>query len=258
MKYQTIILEQKGHTGIITLNRPDKLNTFSTQLATELNEALRTLDGEKEIRVIIIKGAGRAFCAGIDLNEMAGKGILELRNWIRKMDEHNITIARMKKPVIACVHGAAVANGCGLAAACDLTVASEDARFGTTAINVGLFCFGPSAPFSRCVGKKRSLELLFTGDIIDARKAEHIGLVNRVVPRDKLEDAAAELAEKLAKKSPVALQMAKSSFYTMSDMGYEEALTYLGEAFTTLCGTEDAREGVDAFLSKREPVWHER
>lgn len=106
------------------------------------------------------------------------------------MDAHNIIIAHMKKPVIACVHSASVANGCGLAAACDLTVASEDARFGTTTINVSLYCFGPSAPVLRCLGKKRSLELLFTGDTIDAKRAERIGLVNKIVPREKLEDAA--------------------------------------------------------------------
>lgn len=258
MEYQTIIVERKDHIGLVTLNRPEKLNTFTTELAMELNKALRTLDEEKGVFVIIIKGAGGAFCAGIDLNELSGKSHLEIRRWVEEMDAHNITIAHMKKPVIACVHGAAVANGCGLAAACDLTVASEDARFGTTAINVGLYCFGPSAPVSRCLGKKRSLELLFTGDIIDAKRAERIGLVNKVVPREKLEDAAMELAEKLAKKSPVALQMAKSSFYTMSDMGYDEALTYLGEVFTVLCSTEDAQEGVNAFLNKREPQWKER
>ena len=164
----------------------------------------------------------------------------------------------MSKPVIGAVHGAAVANGCGLAVACDLTIASEDARFGTTAINVGLFCFGPSAPVSRCVGKKRSLELLLTGDIIDAKEAERIGLVNEVVPREELEGSAMKLAGKLASKSPVALQMGKTSFYKMSDMGYDEALTYLGEVFTTLCTTEDAKEGVSAFKDKRQPQWKER
>ena len=172
MEYQTIIVERKDHIGLVTLNRPEKLNTFTTELAMELNKALRTLDEEKGVFVIIIKGAGGAFCAGIDLNELSGKSHLEIRRWVGEMDAHNITIAHMKKPVIACVHGAAVANGCGLAAACDLTVASEDARFGTTAINVGLYCFGPSAPVSRCLGKKRSLELLFTGDMIDAKRAD--------------------------------------------------------------------------------------
>lgn len=258
MEYQTVILELRDHVGVVTLNRPEELNTFSTQLATELNEALRELDKNRQVRAIIIKGAGRAFCAGIDVSELAGKTPLEIRNWIKHMDAHNMTIANMNKPVIAAVHGAAVANGCGLTAACDLTIASEDARLGTTAINVGLFCFGPSAPLSRCLGKKKSLELLLTGEIIDAKEAERIGLVNKVVPREKLEESAMKLAEELARKSPIALQMGKASFYKMSDMGYDEALTYLGEVFTSLCTTEDAKEGVSAFKEKREPQWKER
>jgi enoyl-CoA hydratase/carnithine racemase len=186
---------------------------------------------------------------------MEGKNAIELRNWIRAMDEHNFTIARMEKPVIACVHGATVANGMGLACACDLAVASDDAKFATTAINIGLYCFGPSAPLSRCVGKKRALELLLTGEVIDAKKALEWGLVNRVVPKEKLQEEAMELASKLANKSPVALKMGKKSYYAMSDMGYEEALAYLGEAFSLLCCTEDAKEGVNAFLNKREPKW---
>jgi len=257
MAYQTIILERQNYVGLITLNRPEQLNIFNTKLATELNESLLEMDKDRQVRAIIIKGAGRAFCAGIDLNELAGKSTLEIRDWIKLMDAHNITIANLGKPVIAAVHGAAVANGCGLAAACDLTVASEGARFGTTAINVGLYCFGPSAPVSRCLGKKKSLELLLTGDIIDAKEANRIGLVNKVVPPEKLEEAAMKLAQKLTSKSPVALRMGKTSFYKMSNMGYDEALTYLAEVFTTLCGTEDAKEGVSAFLNKRQPKWNE-
>jgi enoyl-CoA hydratase/carnithine racemase len=258
MEYHTVIVKKKDQIGEITLNRPDQLNTFSTQLSKELNSALRELDVDQSVRVVIIKGAGKHFCAGIDLKEMPGKGTVELRNWIRAMDEHNLTIARMRKPVVACVHGAAVANGMGLVCACDLTVASMDAKFGTTAINVGLYCFGPSAPLSRCVGKKRALELLLTGEMIDAEKALQFGIVNRVVQREQLEEEAMALAKELVKKSPVALQMAKRSYYAMSNMGYDEALEYLGEAFTLLCCTEDAKEGVDAFLNKREPHWREQ
>jgi len=258
MEYHTVIVKKKDQIGEITLNRPDQLNTFSTQLSKELNSALRELDVDQSVRVVIIKGAGKHFCAGIDLKEMPGKGTVELRNWIRAMDEHNLTIARMRKPVVACVHGAAVANGMGLVCACDLTVASMDAKFGTTAINVGLYCFGPSAPLSRCVGKKRALELLLTGEMIDAEKALQFGIVNRVVQREQLEEEAMALANELVKKSPLALQMAKRSYYAMSNMGYDEALEYLGEAFTLLCCTEDAKEGVDAFLNKREPHWREQ
>ena len=156
MEYQTIIVERKEQVGLITLNRPERLNTFTTQLATELNEALREIDKDRQVYAVIVKGAGRAFCAGIDVNELVDKSPLEIRNLVKGMEAHNITIANMKKPVIAAVHGAATALGCGLAAACDFTIASEDARFGTTAINLGLYCFRASAPLSRCLGKKRA------------------------------------------------------------------------------------------------------
>jgi len=255
MDYETVIVEQKGHIGLITLNRPQHLNTFTARLAHDLNSALRELDSDPQIRVIIVKGAGRAFCAGIDVNELAGKDIVEIRTWVKNMDEHNTTIANMKKPVIAAVHGAAVANGAGLVAACDLAIATEDANLGTTAINVGLFCFGPAVPIARSLGRKKTLEFLLTGDTISGTEAERIGLVNKAVPREKLEETAMELAEKLASKSPVALQMGKTSFYKMTDMGYQDGLAYVGEMFAAVCSTEDGREGVDAFLHKRVPQW---
>lgn len=255
MDYETVIVERKGHIGLLTLNRPAQLNTFTEQLAHDLNSALREMDRDPEIRVVVLKANGRAFCAGIDVKEISGKDIVELRTWVKAMDEHNVTIANMKKPVIAAVHGAAVANGAGLVAACDLAIASEDARIGTTAINIGLFCFGPSAPLARSVGRKRSLKLVLTGDMIPAVEAERIGLVNDVVPREGLEEAAIELANKLAAKSPVALQMGKTAFYKMSDMGWEESIAYLGEMFSILISTEDGREGAAAFLAKREPRW---
>lgn len=255
MNYETVIVERKNHIGLITLNRPEQLNTFTSQLAHDLNSGLQELEQEPQIRVVVLKSNGRAFCAGIDVNELSGKDIVEIRAWVKAMDEHNLTIANMKKPVIAAVHGAAVANGCGLVAACDLAIAADNARFGTTAINIGLFCFGPSAPLVRSLGRKRSLGLLLTGDTIPAVEAERIGLVNKVVPQEKLEEAAMDLAEKLASKSPVALQMGKTAFYRMSDMGYQDSLAYLGEMFSIVCSTEDGREGATAFLEKRAPRW---
>jgi len=258
MEYQTVIVQRRNHVGLITLNQPEQLNCFTSQLALELNSALRELERDPQIRVVIIRAVGRAFCAGIDVSELLNKDIMEIRNWVKAMDEHNITISNMKKPVIAAVQGAAVANGCGLVAACDLAIAAEEASFGTTAINVGLFCFAPGLNVLRSVGRKRALGLLLTGDVISAGEAERIGLINKVVPREKLDEAALELAEKLASKSPFALQMGKSAFYKMAEMGYEEAIAYLGEAFATLCATEDAHEGVSAFLNKRTPEWKER
>ena len=258
MQYETIVVEKKGTVGTITLNRPEKYNTFNTALAGELNGALSALDNDGSVRVVVICGEGKHFCAGIDLTEMQGKNPAELTGWIELMDRHNLTIAGMKKPVIASVHGATVANGLGLVCACDLTVASEDAWFGTTAIKVGLFCFGPSAPLARCVGKKRALELLLSGEVIDAAKALEWGIVNRVVPRETLEEESISLAHALAEKSPIALQAGKSAYYMMTDMKYKEAVAYLSEKFAELCRSEDAREGIDAFLNKRTPKWKER
>jgi enoyl-CoA hydratase/carnithine racemase len=167
----------------------------------------------------------------------------------------SLTIAQMVKPVIVAAHGVAAANGAGLVAAADLAIISEGTRIGTSAINVGLFCMGPAVPLSRSLGRKLSLEMLLTGDFIDAERAERIGLVNKVVPEDKLMDEVMNLATKLASKSPIALQMGKKTFYTMSDMEFEKALEYSNEMFAELCTTEDAIEGIRAFQEKREPVW---
>lgn len=258
MEYQTIVVERKDRVGIIVLNRPDHMNTFNTVLARELNGALEELEQDGHIRAVIIKGAGKSFCAGIDMTEFSGKSFLEYREWITWMEKMNLTIAGMGKPVIAAVHGYAVANGAGLLAACDMAIVAEGTRIGTTAINVGLFCMGPAVPLSRCVGRKKALEMLLTGTMIDAREAQRIGLVNKVVPLEKLEKAALELASELAAKSPIALQMGKRAFYTISDMEYTKSLEYMSESMAGLCTTEDAKEGVDAFLKKRKPQWKER
>ncbi|MBW1996495.1 MAG: enoyl-CoA hydratase/isomerase family protein [Deltaproteobacteria bacterium] len=258
MDHEAILLEQRGHIGIITLNRPDKMNTFTSEMARELVRSLATLDDDQECRVIVIRGAGRAFSTGIDISEFFGKTHREYEEWVGQMEEMIPMIARMKKPVIASAHGYAVANGAGLLLACDLAVVAEGTKIGTTAVNVGLFCMGPAVPLSRHLGKKRCLEMLLTGDLIDARVAEQWGLVNRVVPLDKLEEATMDLAEKLAGKSPIALQMGKQAFYGMLDLELGKALEYSNQMFATLCITEDAGEGVRAFLEKRKPRWRGR
>ena len=258
MSYNTVIVDQQNHFGLITLNRPEQFNTFSSEMATELNQAFVQLDNERDVRVIIVKGAGKAFSTGIDLSEFSGKSLRQYREWVGLMEQMSHVIAYMKKPVIASVHGFAVANGAGLVAACDLAVVAEGTKIGATAINVGLFCMGPAVPMSRSLGKKRCLEMVLTGDMIDAEDAERWGLVNKVVPADQLEEETMALANKLAEKSPLALQMGKQSFYGMSDMEYGKALEYSNETFAALCVTEDAKEGVDAFLNKRKPIWKEK
>ena len=258
MSYSTVIVEHENHVGTITLNRPEQFNTFSSEMATELNQALIQLDNEAKVRVVVVKGAGKAFSTGIDLSEFSDKSLGEYRAWVGLMEQMGNVIAYMKKPVIASVHGYAVANGAGLIAACDLAIVAEGTKIGTTAINVGLFCMGPAVPLSRSLGRKRCLEMLLTGDMIDAEDAERWGLVNKVVPGDQLEGETMALANKLAEKSPLALQMGKQSFYGMSDMEFGKALEYSNETFAALCVTEDAQEGVDAFLNKRKPVWKEK
>jgi enoyl-CoA hydratase/carnithine racemase len=255
MPYNSIIVERRDGVGMITLNRPQQFNTFNTTLADELCKALLELEMDKAVRVVVIKGAGKAFCTGIDISEFHGKTLQGYREWINRMEQALHVIASMKKPVIASAHGYAVANGAGLIAACDLAVVAEGTKIGATAVNVGLFCMGPAVPMSRSLSRKRCLEMVMTGDLIDAREAERWGMVNKVVPLEKLEEETMALARKLADKSPLALQMGKEAFYGMSDLEYDKALAYTNELFAALCVTEDAKEGVDAFLNKRKPQW---
>ena len=255
MENEPILVDKQDMIGLITLNRPEEMNTFNVPFARELNDALRKMDRDDEIRVIVIQASGKHFSTGISLSEFKDKSHKDYRELIKFMDEHNHTIARMKKPVIASVKGYALANGAGLVFACDLAVAAEDAKFGTTAINVGLICLGPAIPMVRCLGRKKTLEMVLAGDIISAAEAEKLGLINKVVPPEELETSTMKLAAKLAKKSPLALQIGKTGIYGMSELPYHQSIDYMGELFASLCATEDAREGVTAFVEKRKPVW---
>jgi enoyl-CoA hydratase/carnithine racemase len=255
MEFVTIAVEQQDQIGTLTLNRPDKMNTFSSQLARELNDGLRLLDQNDQIRVIIVKGAGRAFSTGIDIAEFPGKTATEYQEWISLMDEMHLTVASLTKPVIAMVHGFAVANGAGLLFAADFALVAEGTKIGTTAIKVGLLCTGPIIPISYSLGKKKVLEMLLSGDMIDAAEAERFGLVNRVVPLDNLEAETLAFAQKLIHQSPLAVKLGKQFYYQMLDMPFTQRFNYSSEVFARLCTSEDAKEGVGAFLAKRKPVW---
>jgi len=248
----TVLTEKRGAVALLTLNRPDRFNTFSTDLAEELNAALRSLDDDETVRVVVIRGAGKVFSTGIDLAEYAGKTPEEYRAWIALMDRMNLIIARMGKPVVAMAHGYAVANGAGLLAAADFAIVAEGTRIGTTAINVGLLCSGPIIPLSYTLGRKKSLELLLGGEMIDAVEAERLGIVNKVVPPDALEAETFAFAEKLAAKSPVAMRAGKRFFYRMIDLPFEKRFKLATEVFAELCTTEEAREGVRAFVEGRK------
>ena len=259
MKSEKVIVKiGQKNVAEITLNRPESLNTFNSILAEQLYEALLKLDADKNVRVVLRNGAGKSFCAGIDINELSDKTALEYREWIERMERPLLAISKMKKPVIAQLHGVAAANGMGLVAAADLAIAEENARMGLTAINVGLNCVGPVIPVARSVGRKKALELLLYGNLISATEALALGLINKVVPTDELETEARRWAEELAQKSPIAVQIAKSAFYHAEDMEYEKQFAYMNEALARLCTTDDAKEGVQAFFDKRKPVWKEK
>jgi len=259
MSYTHLLEEVNDrHVGIITLNRPEKLNTFNSLLASELVAAFKAMDEDPKVRVVLLKGAGKAFCAGIDVNELANKSAMEYRAWVERMEQPLVTIAKMKKPVIAQVQGIATANGMGLVASADVAIAAENTKMGLTAINVGLNCVGPVIPVARCVGRRKALGLLLYGDLIKAPEAQALGLLNRIVPKEELYAEALSWAEELARKSPIAVQVAKQAFYSSEDMDYFRQFDLMNEAFARLCTTMDAKEGVQAFLEKREPIWEER
>ncbi len=255
MEYKNIKVNSKEHVGILTLNRPDSLNVFTTPLANELNYALKELDKDENIRVVVINAEGKGFSAGIDVNELKDKTFEEYYDTTTLMEEMNLTITSMKKPVIASVHGFAVANGIGLVALCDLAIAEEGTKFGATAINVGLSCIGPSVAISKSLGRKKTLELLLTGEIIDAKEAERIGLINRVVAKGQLQEETMKMANELASKSPLALQITKRAFYKAADLEISKAIEIANYAFSEICMLDDAKEGISAFLNKRKPDW---
>jgi enoyl-CoA hydratase/carnithine racemase len=258
MQYDLIETRKEGRFGWITLNRPKEMNSFTIPFAQQLDAALWEMEDDPEVMVVIVEGAGRNFCTGISLNEFVPRTQMEYREFLYQIDAFYHTLARMKKVTIASVQGYALANGAGLAFGCDLTVAAETAMFGTTAINVGLICLGPAAPMMRTLGRKKVLEMVLTGDMISAADAMALGLVNKVVPEQELKAAVLELANKLAAKSPLALRIGKEGLNRLQDIPYHQGLDVMDDLFATLASTEDAVEGVGAFLAKRKPAWKEK
>jgi enoyl-CoA hydratase/carnithine racemase len=252
---ETVLKRQDEHVGIITLNRPNSNNTFNEDLAKNLNKYLDEFESDDNIRVVLINANGRNFCTGIDLTEYKGKSYREYHNWVKLMEDMSVTIEDMKKPVIAAVQGYAVANGIGLVASSDIAIGTDSSKYGATAVNVGLFCIGPAVPLSRVIGRRKAMELLLTGDIMSANEALTCGLINKVVKEEELENASLEMAKKIASKSPIAVQIGKEAFNTTENLPYKEALELSHHYFAMLCSTEDAAEGVDAFLNKRNPTW---
>ena len=261
MTYETIIVERReGRVGVIKLNRPKERNALNARLVADIVNALHELDDDPQVHVIVImSNVPGVFSAGRDLAEGSSAlaaDIIQQREISSGPPQIWLTLQSVRKVVIAAVSGYALAGGCGLANSCDLVVAAEDAIFGLPEINVGLFPMTVAPGMRRSIiGLKKCFELFFTGDRIDAQEAERIGLVNKVVPADKLEKSAMELAQKIASKSPTTAQIGKQFFYTMLDMEYTKAVKYATEVVSILANSEDGKEGQTAFLEKRAPQW---
>jgi len=253
-----VLKEKQGNIGFVTLNRPDDMNTFTVPFANQLVQALTDLENDPEVSVVVVKANGKHFCTGIQLDQFKEKSHKEYRDFLYQIDEFYHTLADMKTVTIASVQGFCLANGARLAYACDITVSADSAIYGTTAINVGLICLGPAAPMIDIVGKKKAMEMVLTGDTFKAEEAENLGLVNKVVPLEDLEAETMKLAEKVASKSPAALKIGKEGLNRLYDKKYHDSLNAMDDLFAALCATEDAEEGVQAFLEKRKPVWQDR
>jgi len=251
--------ERNGGVVTLTLNRPEQFNALSQALLTELDRALAEIAEDDTARVVIIAGAGKAFCAGHDLKEMRAHTDLEFqRSLFEQCSRMMIALTELPQPVIARVHGVATAAGCQLVAMCDLAVASENARFAVSGINVGLFCSTPSVALARNIGRKQAMEMLLTGDFIDARTALERGLVNRVVPKDQLDAEVKKLAEAIVAKSPTAVASGKRLFYRQLELGMADAYDAASDVIACDMMTKDAQEGIDAFFEKRPPDWRGR
>jgi enoyl-CoA hydratase/carnithine racemase len=254
-----VLRELAGGVLTLTLNRPAQYNALSEALLEALQTALDDCAGDSEVRVIVIAGAGKAFSAGHDLKEMRTHDDLGYQKALfDRCSRLMLTLPAQQQPVIARVHGIATAAGCQLVASCDLAVASSDARFAVSGINVGLFCSTPAVPLSRNVGRKAAMEMLLTGDFIDAETARERGLVNRVVPADELDAEVQALAARIIAKSPLAIANGKRLFYRQLELGAGQAYGLASEAMACDMMTEDAKEGIDAFVGKRVPKWQGR
>jgi enoyl-CoA hydratase/carnithine racemase len=261
-------LESGGPVARLVMNRPERRNALSQAVMTEMLDALDRVEKDSTTRVLVIAGRGAAFSAGHDLAEMTEGPDPEQRPEPRDAafyEELFATCVRLMtrlhelpQPVIARVHGVATAAGCQLVAACDLAVASDDARFATPGVNIGLFCSTPMVPVARTIGRKRALELLFTGEMIDARTALEWGLVNRVVPAEQLDDEIDRLAATLAAASPYVLALGKRAFYAQDQLTEPAAYAIAEPVMVANAQADDAQEGMRAFLEKRAPQWRNR
>ena len=261
MSFRLIKTKKNNKIFNIILNDEKHQNTLSEEMINELSEVFEMAESDNEIKVIILSSIGKVFCAGHNLKDLNSKrsendnGEHYYKKLFQMCSELMISINKHSKPVIAMIDGIATAAGCQLISSCDLAYSSENSQFATPGVNIGLFCSTPMVPLSRTVGKKQAMEMLLTGDLIDAKKALSIGLINNVFETEKLEENVLKIANKIASKSSATIKIGKDAFYKQKDMSLKEAYDYTSKIMTENMLHEDSKEGITAFLEKRSPNW---
>jgi enoyl-CoA hydratase/carnithine racemase len=258
MAYEEILYSTQGAVGYLTLNNPPKINALSKTMIGEIMHALDEVALDESINVLVIRAAGKHFCAGHNLSEIVDGGLKEYKFVFDQCTRMMQMIHEIPQPVIAQVQGIATAAGCQLVAWCDLAIAEEGAQFATPGVKIGLFCTTPMVAISRAIGRKAALEMLLTGRYIPAGEARELGLVNRVVPLDALASETETLANQIAEASRFTLAIGKQGFYAQVDQSDASAMHYAKHTITMNLAAEDAQGGIEAFLEKKKPVWKNR
>lgn len=253
-----LLRDDRDNVAWLTLNRPRAYNALSIGMMTALQTELESIRENSDIRAVVIAAAGRGFCAGHDLKELRANPSRQFYETVfAHCSKLMLTVTQLPQPVIARVHGIATAAGCQLVATCDLAVAAEDTRFGTPGVNIGLFCSTPMVALTRNVGRKQAMQMLLTGETVDAASALSFGLINEAVPESDLDLRIAALAALIKSKSSHVLKIGKKAFYRQAEMGLEEAYRFTGQVMVENMLARDAEEGIDAFIEKRSPVWQD-
>ena len=255
MSYKNILFSTEGDIALVTLNRPHRRNALSLAMMRELIDCLSAIGERRDLRAVILAAAGKVFSSGHDLSEMTGREVNEYRTLFNVCTELMTKVQSIPQPVIAEVQGIATAAGCQLVATCDLAIAAEEAAFASPGVKIGLFCTTPMVALSRAVGRKRALEMLLTGELIDAHRAADWGLVNRVVSAGELRAESLRLADSIAAASEKVVALGKHAFYAQIDLDQPAAYAYAQEVMTMNSLAPDAKEGIAAFLEKRAPAW---
>jgi len=251
-----LLRRDREGVATLTLNRPRQYNALSTEMMAALQKELDTIKENRGVKTVVIEGANHRFCAGHDLKELrANSDRTFFEGVFAQCSQLMLSLVRLPQPVIAKVEGIATAAGCQLVASCDLAYAAETAQFGTPGVNIGLFCSTPMVALSRAVPRKQAMEMLLSGEMISAKKAEAYGLINHAVPAAELDAEVTTMAQIIVSKSPLSLRIGKEAFYRQIKLGLEDAYSYASEVMTRNMLARDAEEGIDAFLEKRTPVW---